>query len=336
MASPNQVCASIIEKVTSSRLDFSIHQTPYSLHFSLRKKFSKNSNKIPLDYSSSTNASLSESQDDRLRQELLNTRNEYDRLFNWYMGEQEAKSKLEVEYQRALENLASIVRSEESVKDLKKVNKSLNDRIESKDLELKHLKSEVEDIKKDKNSLSVALKAAKAEAKEQLKDFEKQKNRLENSILDLSEFKKVKLAEEREEKLKKRKELKKSKQKLKKETHETADGENHEPAVNQVLVPADQNYQNEAATFKPDVNFYIKSEKEDEHIAEFGGGKLDEANNFVEVNEDDEACIFNENDEGFIGPELPPRMTKEEIDVFYKEMMAKFKLDDNLMNEQRN
>ena len=25
---------------------------------------------------------------------------------------------------------------------------------------------------------------------------------------------------------------------------------------------------------------------------------------------------------------LPPRMTKEEIDAFYKEMMAKFKLDD--------
>ena len=25
---------------------------------------------------------------------------------------------------------------------------------------------------------------------------------------------------------------------------------------------------------------------------------------------------------------LPPRMTKEEIDAFYKEIMAKFKLDD--------
>ena len=333
MASPNQVCASIIEKVTSSRLDFSIHQTPFSLHFSLRKKFSKNSsNRIPLDYSSSTNASLSESQDDRLRQELLNTRNEYDRLFNWYMGEQEAKSKLEVEYQKALENLASIQRSEESVKDLKKVNKSLKDIIESKDRELKHLKSEVEDIKKDKNSLSVALKAAKAEVKEQLKDFEKQKTRLETTILDLNEFKKVKLAEEREEKLKKRKELKKAKQKLKKETHETADGENHEPAVNQVLVPADQNYQNETATFKPDVNFNAKSEKEDEHIDEFGGGKLGEVNSFVEVNEDNEACIVKENDEGFIGPKLPPRMSKEEIDVFYKEMMAKFKLDDKLIN----
>ena len=33
----------------------------------------------------------------------------------------------------------------------------------------------------------------------------------------------------------------------------------------------------------------------------------------------------NENDEDFIGPKLPRRMTKDEIDAFYKEMMAKFK-----------
>ena len=65
-------------------------------------------------------------------------------------------------------------------------------------------------------------------------------------------------------------------------------------------------------------------------LEEFDGGEL------VEENKNDEEFIVNENDDGFIGPKLPPRMTKEEIDVFYKEMMAKFKLDDKLLNLQKN
>ena len=44
-----------------------------------------------------------------------------------------------------------------------------------------------------------------------------------------------------------------------------------------------------------------------------------------------EDAFVNENAEGF-GPKLPPRMTQDEIDAFFKEMMAKFKLDDKLMN----
>ena len=40
-----------------------------------------------------------------------------------------------------------------------------------------------------------------------------------------------------------------------------------------------------------------------------------------------EDAVIDENAEGFIGPKLPPRMTKEEIAAFYEEMMAKFKLD---------
>ena len=205
MASVNQVCASIIEKVISSKLDFSIHQTPYSLHFSLRKKFSKySSSKVPLDCSSPSNESLL---DDRLRQELLNTRNEYVKLYNYYQNEQEAKCKLEKEYHEALERLATFERTEETVKNIIKENKPMKDRLEIKSLEFKQLKSEIEDVKKDKNRLSVALKAAKAESIDQCKDFEKKKTKLENVILELSDFKQMKLAEEREEKMKKRKEL---------------------------------------------------------------------------------------------------------------------------------
>ena len=91
MATVNQACTSVLEKVTSSKVDFSIHQTPYSIQFSLRRKFSKSSKNVPLDYSSP----VAEAQE---LLELLNTRNEYDRLYNFYLFENEAKHKLEEKY----------------------------------------------------------------------------------------------------------------------------------------------------------------------------------------------------------------------------------------------
>jgi hypothetical protein len=94
------------------------------------------------------------------------------------------------------------------LKELKKLLKNLNHenkRIDmKKSLEFKQLQSEIEDVRKYKNSLSVALKAAKAESKDQNKIFEKKTTKWENVILELSEFKQMKLAEEREEKMKKR------------------------------------------------------------------------------------------------------------------------------------
>jgi hypothetical protein len=88
--------------VINSGLDFSIHQTPYSIHFSLRKKFFKNpSNKTTMN-SPSTNTS-SPSQEtivDRFRQELLYTRNEYANLYNLYAAELEAKCKATMEDSR--------------------------------------------------------------------------------------------------------------------------------------------------------------------------------------------------------------------------------------------
>ena len=93
------------------------------------------------------------------------------KLYNYYQNEQEAKCKLEKEYHEALERLATFERTEETVKNLNKDNKTMKNRLETKSLEFKKLKSEIDDVKKDKNSLSVALKAAKAEFKDQSKDF---------------------------------------------------------------------------------------------------------------------------------------------------------------------
>ena len=37
--------------------------------------------------------------------------------------------------------------------------------------------------------------------------------------------------------------------------------------------------------------------------------------------------VVSEDDEKFIGPKLPPVMTKEEIEAFFQKMIAEFKLE---------
>jgi hypothetical protein len=70
-------------------------------------------------------------------------------------------------------------------------------------LELSNLKTDFENIKKEKNILSVALKASKADTKEQRNEFEKKNLDLQKKIVELNDYKKIKLEEERELKIKK-------------------------------------------------------------------------------------------------------------------------------------
>ena len=73
----NEACSKIIDNVNSSNLDYEMNQTPYSLHFSIRKKFTKISNgsQVPTDFGSLLHPQLSGNHVDLIRQELLNTRN---------------------------------------------------------------------------------------------------------------------------------------------------------------------------------------------------------------------------------------------------------------------
>ena len=307
MTNVNQTCASILEKVTSSGLDFSIHQTPYSIHFSLRRKFSKHCDKIPLDYSSPL--SSPENQDDRLQQQLLYTRKEYEKLYNLYLIESEAKQKLEEDYCKVLENVTKVENKDENVKAMKVENKALKEKLETKSLEFKQLKNDFDNVNKDKNALSVALKAAKAENKEQLKEFEKKKVESEKKLEELSEFKKIKLAEEREEKLRKRKELKKANQKLKKESKE-------------------QNLEKVADTEKLKSN--TKPSKTDQtncNMTEdtLGRGKDTNSNDNPETTNDEgkSAEVLDEKCEKNLGPKLPLLMNQEEKDAFLNEIFAK-------------
>ena len=74
---------------------------------------------------------------------------------------------------------------------------------------------DIENVKKEKNDLSVALRRTKQENKEQHKSFEKEKKQLEKKVFDLNEFRVKILNKEREETIRLRREIKKSNQKMK-------------------------------------------------------------------------------------------------------------------------
>ena len=116
-----------------------------------------------------------------------------------YIAETEEKTRLQNE-------LIKVTKKHET--EMFKMKDSLN----TKGIELKQLKGHLEDIKKDKNALSVALKGKSQEIKELNKAHVKEKEATERKLNNLNNYKARKMNEEREEKIKKRKEIKKEKQ----------------------------------------------------------------------------------------------------------------------------
>ena len=127
---------------------------------------------------------------------------------------------------------------------------------ETKSLELKHLKLENENVKKENNVLSVALKGSKQEIKELDKAYAKEKKLLELKLSEVEAFRNEKLRDERVEKTRLKKEKKKAKQKIKKEQFEKK--EEHKGA-NLTLIcpltlkadPAEVNSNDDALTTLP-------------------------------------------------------------------------------------
>ena len=306
MAAVNQVCATILDNVINSGLDFSINQTPYSIHFSLRKKYSRNSSNKTLLNSPSLNTALpQETLVDNFRQELLHTRNEYVKLYNMYTAEQEARSKLDQENKELIENLAKKEENFENVKSLRNENKSLKEKLENKRFEVRHFKTDLENEKKEKNVLSVALKASKAGTKEQRTEFEKKVFDLEKKVVELNDFKQRKHAEERDLKIMNRKELKKANQKLKKEKKKDISVEddqikydiNLNPVENTILeTKVESDCDKDTLEEKPDLNHNLSAEEKPEP--------------------DEEVAHSVEETE-------PKLMSKEEKEAFLKEIFAK-------------
>ena len=90
------------------------------------------------------------------------------------------KVKVAAELKAALEKLNVKEENTNKIKQLKVENRKLQETCENKSLELKHFKMEIENLKKDKNGLSVALKGSRQDLKEHVKAFAREKNLLEN------------------------------------------------------------------------------------------------------------------------------------------------------------
>ena len=134
----NKACSDILGTVNRSKLYYKMNQTPYSLHFSIRKKFSKISTQTPTDFTSLLHPEVSQDYDERLRQELLNTRNEYVKLYNFFIVEREAKDKLEAEFSVLVDKFEAKEKHEKDLKAFEAEDKKLKEKFENKCLELKH------------------------------------------------------------------------------------------------------------------------------------------------------------------------------------------------------
>ena len=224
-----------------------------------------------------------------------------DQLYNLYAAEHEAKCKLERENKELIENHLNGEQSVENVKAIRTENKYLKEKLENRSLELKNLKTDLENVQKEKNVLSVALKASKAEIKEQRKGFEKKSSELEKKVVELNDFKKNKLAEERELKIKNRKEIKKVNHKLKKEKEKESSTEENlnendlklvENTILEIKLPSECD--KDILEEKLDLNHNLSVDRNPE---------LDEAHSIEETE--------------------PKLMSEEEKEVFLKEIFAK-------------
>ena len=103
---------------------------------------------------SSTKTSSQETEVDLLRQALLNTTKKYQDLNNLFLlAEFDEKCRLETEYVKVTESMVNAEGDKVKVKALRKENKSLGEKLETKCLEYKHLKGELENTKKERNYL---------------------------------------------------------------------------------------------------------------------------------------------------------------------------------------
>ena len=207
----NAICEEVIRYVNSSNLNYQVNQTPYSVHISIRKKFLKEHVG-----NVSRNFYPKSSCDNKINppeNELDYIKSEYKKLYAVTEKVLEEKRQLESKV-KELENDLDIssIELKESI-----TAKNMIDR-EKKNLELKHntacldikhLKAEIETLAKDKNFLSVSLKASKKENVEQTKRHETKIKQFETKIVDLVEYKQQRMSEDRQIKIKNRKDEKK-------------------------------------------------------------------------------------------------------------------------------
>ena len=181
----DQTFKNIIDGIQNSNLNFQLQVSPFSAFISLKKSLVKDKSGSYLQPPSQATAPTLPSQDlvnlllriKELESDLLIERNNHCDVLNKYKDES-----------------AKLVKENKA---LKQENKSLSAKLEARAFEINQQKATVADLNKDKNVLSVALKSARQDLKNQSKMSEKKLGNYEIKLTELSEFKAKKLEEER-------------------------------------------------------------------------------------------------------------------------------------------
>ena len=216
-------CATILNIVRQSGLNFTIQETPYSFYVTVRKTAQKSSHfsnsnlelhigtlpQNPLTEQLQSRCTFLEQANDHLRHEFANAVDEIEGQRNTIDELQSEKRDLNKQLSESSDNIDIAV--ETKTKHINDEKRTLQIKHEKICSENKNLKSDLENARKDLNQTAVALKSSKKETKEASDILQKKTGQLETKIKALEEFKKDKMSEEKELKAK----LKKVDKKLK-------------------------------------------------------------------------------------------------------------------------
>ena len=202
-------CHSVINSITSSNLNYSIQQTPYSIYLTIRKSLQKSRNFFPVvEPKINSKKVISD-------QEVLASRVLVLEEANRHLKEQledeidtnEAKNNTIFELESKVESLHNQLinyATETEViiaKQVKKCydeKKALENKHEKVLKDLKEQKSENNELKSEVKNLRIALKSSQKETKDVSHRFDKKIDNLEDKIKELVTFKTQKISEEKE------------------------------------------------------------------------------------------------------------------------------------------
>ena len=309
-----QTFNNILDGIQKSNLNFQLQVSPFSAYISLKKTFVTDKSgslllpRQPPPLPTTVLSSVPSSHSDIAK--LVARVHELENVLETQKSRtEEAVNDREDEHQKLNACIDNLRKLETENKVFKEETKSLAKKLENKSLEVKQLKSKVEELNKEKNTLNVALKSAKQELKSQNKTFEKQLLASEKKVAELNNFKIKKLNDERQEKLQKRKELK---MKARKMRNNENNNEKNDVNVEEKILEDGSSYDSDEEKM-PKPELACSQDVCAQHAIELNPVS-DET-----VDDKSKDIDLEEKEEGFIGPRLPRMMTDKE----FKSLMDK-------------
>ena len=200
--SPQQSFELVLQTLRNSHLNFCIQETPFSVFLTIRKSYTKNQMFGPQVATLETSEKIKEleTEIETLWNETnnLKARNSFlensniviERNFEEeVLNGEHLKSELETVKTKYNTSETILEKTDLSLKNSQNERNLLGTKHEKICAEVKILKSEIKDLEKDKNNLSIALKTAKKENKENKNEHEKIRKKQEATITELFEFK---------------------------------------------------------------------------------------------------------------------------------------------------